>query len=223
MPAQKRFVRRVPSRGPSHPGGRWPTSAGLCSPGSGVAMLGSSGCARCTCCRLPASRGNVPAETQGVRRNDPQPRPHLDHPCRQPAAQREALRAAGAPGGGRALRRGRARRRNGQGGAPRRRQAADGRDRHRQRRRAAAGRLPDLRAATHDRLCRRIEAAARARIRGIPGARAVSDAPVSRSRPGVSTPRPRRRARSTTRTRPRSRARSRASSASPRARSPSSS
>ena len=101
--------------------------------------------------------------------HDPQPRPHPDDPCRQPAAQRDFVRPAGAPGG---RREDRSRADGGgarQGSRPRHRQAGGRRHRCRQRRRAAAGRLPDLRAAAHGGFCRRVEAAARSRVRGVPG------------------------------------------------------
>ena len=53
--------------------------------------------------------------------HDLQPRPHPHHPCRQPAAQREAVRPADGAGGRQAVRPEGAGRRDGQGGAPRRR------------------------------------------------------------------------------------------------------
>ena len=107
-----------------------------------------------------------------------QPRPHPDHPCRQPAAQRQAVRPADQARGRRGLRRSRDGGRDGQGGAPCRRQADGGRHRYRQRRRAAAGRLPDLRAAAHVRLRRRLEAPSRQGVRGIPRTGAVPHPPL---------------------------------------------
>ena len=113
--------------------------------------------------------------------HDPQPRPHPHHPCRQPAAQREAVRPADGAGGRQAARPEGAGGRDGQGGPPCRRRADGGRHRRRQRRRAAADRLPDLRAAAHVRLCRRVEAPPRQGVRGVPRAAGLSDAPLPES------------------------------------------
>ena len=71
---------------------------------------------------------------------------------------------------------------------------ADGRrHRHRQRRRAAPDRFPDLRAAAHVRLRRRVEAPARPRVRGIPRAARLPDAALPAIRPRASRARRKRR------------------------------
>ena len=71
--------------------------------------------------------------------HDLQPRPHPHHPCRQPAAQREAVRPADGAGGRQSRRPEGDGRRDGQGGPPCREGADGRRHRRRQRRRAAAG------------------------------------------------------------------------------------
>ena len=57
-------------------------------------------------------------------------------------------------------------------------QAEGGRHRRRQRRRAAARRLPDLRAGAHGGLRRRLQAPARSRVRGVPRAHELPEAPL---------------------------------------------
>ena len=70
-------------------------------------------------------------------------------------------------------------------GALRRREAGGERRRHRERRRAAAGRLPDLRGAAHAGLRRRVQAAAAARLYGLPHAARAAAPPLSPARQGV--------------------------------------
>ena len=83
----------------------------LCRRGNSPAMA-LAGRAKC------AKRGRNRRDASRSRRDDFKPRPHPDHACRQPAAQRDAVRAAGAARGRRKLRPKAHGRRDGQGGAP---------------------------------------------------------------------------------------------------------
>ena len=50
-------------------------------------------------CDQPQCRAKLTARPRDGVHHDPQPRPHPHHPCRQPAAQREAVRPADGAGG----------------------------------------------------------------------------------------------------------------------------